>query len=74
MMIFSEKIFEGESFVSRPKTPTSKLVIPLRLAKDVQTEMHIKAVVGYRSSVQVQHALFIVWLISLLASSASISR
>ncbi|XP_004913585.1 Bardet-Biedl syndrome 2 protein isoform X2 [Xenopus tropicalis] len=54
VLIFAEGIFEGESHVVHPSTQhLSGLVrVPISPPKDVPVDLHIKAFVGYKSSVQ----------------------
>ncbi|MEE6499725.1 hypothetical protein FKM82_003571 [Ascaphus truei] len=54
VLIFAEGIFEGESHVVHPSTQhlTGHVRVPICPPKDVPVDLHIKAFVGYRSSVQ----------------------
>ncbi|KAG8437672.1 hypothetical protein GDO86_008397 [Hymenochirus boettgeri] len=54
VLIFAEGIFEGESHVVHPSAQhLSGLVrVPICPPKDVPVDLHIKAFVGYKSSVQ----------------------
>ncbi|KAG0695207.1 Bardet-Biedl syndrome 2 [Chionoecetes opilio] len=52
VVIFAEGIFEGESHVYHPRESvlTSNIRIPLYPPKDVPVDLHIKAMVGYKTS------------------------
>ncbi|KAG9467357.1 Bardet-Biedl syndrome 2 protein isoform X2 [Eleutherodactylus coqui] len=54
VLIFAEGIFEGESHVVHPSAQhlTGRIRVPICPPKDVPVDLHIKAFVGYRSSVQ----------------------
>ncbi|XP_069822061.1 BBSome complex member BBS2 isoform X2 [Dendropsophus ebraccatus] len=54
VLIFAEGIFEGESHVVHPSTQhlTGRIRVPICPPKDVPVDLHIKAFVGYKSSVQ----------------------
>ncbi|XP_075432991.1 BBSome complex member BBS2 isoform X2 [Ascaphus truei] len=54
VLIFAEGIFEGESHVVHPSAQhlTGRVRVPICPPKDVPVDLHIKAFVGYRSSVQ----------------------
>ncbi|XP_077978024.1 BBSome complex member BBS2-like isoform X2 [Glandiceps talaboti] len=54
VLIFAEGIFEGESHVVHPSVSnlTSVLKVPIVPPKDVQVDLHIKAFVGYKTSLQ----------------------
>ncbi|KAM4614369.1 BBSome complex member BBS2 [Discoglossus pictus] len=54
VLIFAEGIFEGESHVVHPSSQhlTGRIRVPISPPKDVPVDLHIKAFVGYRSSVQ----------------------
>ncbi|XP_063294308.1 Bardet-Biedl syndrome 2 protein isoform X1 [Pelobates fuscus] len=54
VQIFAEGIFEGESHVVHPSSQqlTGRIRIPICPPKDVPVDMHIKAFVGDRSSIQ----------------------
>lgn len=51
-MIFAEGIFKGESEVVHPYENEifSEINIPLRPPKDIPIDLHVKAIVGYKSS------------------------
>ncbi|KAM9301908.1 BBSome complex member BBS2 [Gastrophryne carolinensis] len=54
VLIFAEGIFEGESHVVHPSAQnlTGCIRVPICPPKDVPVDLHIKAFVGYKSSVQ----------------------
>lgn len=54
ILIFAEGIFEGESHVVHPSAQylTGRIRVPICPPKDVPVDLHIKAFVGYKSSVQ----------------------
>ncbi|XP_070565580.1 BBSome complex member BBS2-like [Ptychodera flava] len=54
VLIFAEGIFDGESHVVHPNNSnlTNTLKVPIVPPKDVQVDLHIKAFVGYKSSMQ----------------------
>lgn len=54
VLIFAEGIFEGESHVVHPSVQnlTGRIRVPICPPKDVPVDLHIKAFVGYKSSVQ----------------------
>ncbi|KAG8563268.1 hypothetical protein GDO81_015993 [Engystomops pustulosus] len=54
ILIFAEGIFEGESHVVHPSAQhlTGRIRVPISPPKDVPVDLHIKAFVGYKSSVQ----------------------
>ncbi|XP_072278942.1 BBSome complex member BBS2 [Pyxicephalus adspersus] len=54
VLIFAEGIFEGESHVVHPSAHnlTGRIRVPICPPKDVPVDLHIKAFVGYKSSVQ----------------------
>ncbi|XP_015276879.1 PREDICTED: Bardet-Biedl syndrome 2 protein isoform X1 [Gekko japonicus] len=53
-LIFAEGIFEGESHVVHPnlQNVSSRIKVPLTPPKDVPVDLHIKAFVGYKNSMQ----------------------
>lgn len=54
VLIFAEGIFEGESHVVHPNVQnlSGHIRVPITPPKDVPVDLHIKALVGYRSSTQ----------------------
>ncbi|XP_040266216.1 Bardet-Biedl syndrome 2 protein [Bufo bufo] len=54
VLIFAEGIFEGESHVVHPSAQhlTGRIRVPICPPKDVPVDLHIKAFVGYKSSIQ----------------------
>jgi Bardet-Biedl syndrome 2 protein len=52
--VFADNLFDGESFVLHPKQTelSSTVRIPLRISRDVQIDMSVQVMVGYRSSLQ----------------------
>jgi len=52
VVIFAEGIFKGESQVIHPPENQiqSEITIPLRPPKDIPIDLHVKALVGYKSS------------------------
>ncbi|XP_076033729.1 BBSome complex member BBS2-like [Oratosquilla oratoria] len=52
VIIFAEGIFEGESHVVHPRENalSSSIRVPIYPPKDVPVDLHIKALVGYKSS------------------------
>ncbi|NWX41020.1 BBS2 protein, partial [Steatornis caripensis] len=54
VLIFAEGIFEGESHVVHPSLQNLSgcVCVPLTPPKDVPVDLHIKAFVGYRNSMQ----------------------
>ncbi|XP_041460099.1 Bardet-Biedl syndrome 2 protein homolog [Lytechinus variegatus] len=54
VLIFAEGIFEGESHVIHPNTPnlSNALKVPIVPPKDIPVDLHIKAFVGTKSSMQ----------------------
>ncbi|XP_040185084.1 Bardet-Biedl syndrome 2 protein isoform X1 [Rana temporaria] len=54
VLIFAEGIFEGESHVVHPSVQnlTGRIRVPICPPKDVPVDLHIKAFVGYKCSVQ----------------------
>ncbi|KAM8946161.1 BBSome complex member BBS2 isoform 2-T2 [Pelodytes ibericus] len=54
VLIFAEGIFEGESHVVHPNSQhlTGRIRVPICPPKDVPVDLHIKAFVGYKNSVQ----------------------
>ncbi|KAJ6666204.1 hypothetical protein lerEdw1_001109 [Lerista edwardsae] len=54
VLIFAEGIFDGESHVAHPSLQnlSSIIKVPLTPPQDVPVDLHIKAFVGYKSSMQ----------------------
>ena len=54
VMVFGEGIFEGESYVAhpRPSALASDLTIPIIPPRDIPIDLHLKALVGHRTSSQ----------------------
>eukprot|EP00062_Callorhinchus_milii_P018877 gi/632972814/ref/XP_007902846.1/ PREDICTED: Bardet-Biedl syndrome 2 protein [Callorhinchus milii] len=54
VLIFAEGIFDGESYVVHPSSGnvSGQVQVPIIPPKDVPVDLHIKAFVGYRNSVQ----------------------
>ncbi|XP_033751915.1 Bardet-Biedl syndrome 2 protein homolog isoform X2 [Pecten maximus] len=54
VLIFAEGIFEGESHVIHPAPAqlSNSLTVSIQPPKDVPVDLHIKAFVGYKSSIQ----------------------
>ncbi|GFO26805.1 Bardet-Biedl syndrome 2 protein homolog [Plakobranchus ocellatus] len=54
VLIFAEGIFEGESHVVHPNGPSlsSSLKVPIIPPKDIPVDLHIKALIGQKSSTQ----------------------
>lgn len=56
VIIMSEQIYQGESYVHFPPTETNKIVIQIKTKKDLKINLHIKVLVGksyYLSDYQV---------------------
>ena len=56
VIIMSEQIYQGESYVHFPPTETNKVVIQIKTKKDLKINLHIKVLVGksyYLSDYQV---------------------
>lgn len=51
-MVFSEVLFEEESLVIHPAKPSGQLIIPIKVDKNISTDLQIKAVVGYKGGLQ----------------------
>eukprot|EP00794_Sanderia_malayensis_P016830 gene16830-18528_t len=54
VMIFAEGIFEGESYVVHPQIDklSNSIHVPIYQPKDMPVDLHIKALVGYKTSQQ----------------------
>eukprot|EP00742_Colponemidia_sp_Colp-10_P006121 GILJ01006549.1.p1 GENE.GILJ01006549.1~~GILJ01006549.1.p1 ORF type:complete len:712 (+),score=127.24 GILJ01006549.1:705-2840(+) len=46
VVIYAEQIFDGESLVVHPATPSSSLMIPIKPSRDISTELQLKVLVG----------------------------
>lgn len=46
VIIMSEQIYQGESYVNFPATETNKIVIQIKTKKDLKINLHIKVLVG----------------------------
>lgn len=51
-LLFCDDIFEDESIMVHPPSPQSSISIPFRPAKHAVSRVHVKVIVGHRSSVQ----------------------
>eukprot|EP00357_Protocruzia_adherens_P016107 CAMPEP_0115029300 /NCGR_PEP_ID=MMETSP0216-20121206/36898_1 /TAXON_ID=223996 /ORGANISM="Protocruzia adherens, Strain Boccale" /LENGTH=730 /DNA_ID=CAMNT_0002405817 /DNA_START=80 /DNA_END=2272 /DNA_ORIENTATION=- len=54
-ILFAEKLFEGESLMIHPESPSPLLRIPLRPEKDLKIDVHMKILVGTAASSSVFH-------------------
>ncbi|GAB0088836.1 Bardet-Biedl syndrome 2 protein homolog [Sergentomyia squamirostris] len=53
VIIFAEGLFSGETLIVHPhKVNVSKLSIPVKAPKDIQYDIHIKALIGFANSQQ----------------------
>nr|XP_047128260.1 Bardet-Biedl syndrome 2 protein isoform X2 [Hydra vulgaris] len=54
IIMFAEGIFDGESYVVHPQENnlSNSVQIPIYIPKDIQVDLHIKALVGYKGSSQ----------------------
>lgn len=53
MIIFSEGIFESETLIGYAyNKPTSRIIMPFRIPKDISYDIHIKVLVGYEKGQQ----------------------
>ena len=50
VLIFAEGIFDGECHVLHPKDAASNVHVPIFPPKDIQVDLHIKAMVGYKNN------------------------
>jgi len=55
VVIVAEHLFEGESCVLHPNPPSSSVLVQIAPAKDVETKMQVKAMVGTTASSNVYH-------------------
>ena len=49
IIIVSEQIYQGETFVKYPKDETSKAIVQIKTKKDLNINLHIKVLVGMNS-------------------------
>ena len=49
VIIISEQIYQGETFVKYPKNETSKAIVQIKNKKDLYINLHIKVLVGLNS-------------------------
>ena len=49
IIIVSEQIYQGETFVKYPKNETSKAIVQIKTKKDLNINLHIKVLVGMNS-------------------------
>ena len=49
VIIISEQIYQGETFVKYPKDETSKAIVQIKTKKDLHINLHIKVLVGMNS-------------------------
>ena len=52
VIIVSEQIYQGETFVKYPKDETNKAIVQIKNKKDLQINLHIKVLVGTNSFLQ----------------------
>lgn len=57
VIIFAEHLFDGEACMLHPMPPSNNVIVQIAPAKDVQTEMSIKAMVGLSTN-SVQYHVF----------------
>eukprot|EP00405_Crypthecodinium_cohnii_P023237 CAMPEP_0206474582 /NCGR_PEP_ID=MMETSP0324_2-20121206/33568_1 /ASSEMBLY_ACC=CAM_ASM_000836 /TAXON_ID=2866 /ORGANISM="Crypthecodinium cohnii, Strain Seligo" /LENGTH=719 /DNA_ID=CAMNT_0053949773 /DNA_START=137 /DNA_END=2293 /DNA_ORIENTATION=+ len=55
VVIFAEHLFDGEACMLHPSPPSNNVIVQISPAKDVQTEMSIKALAGLSSNSVVYH-------------------
>ena len=51
VIIISEQIYQGETFVKYPKNDTSKAIVQIKTKKDLHINLHIKVLLGINSLV-----------------------
>jgi len=57
VVIFAEHLFDGEACMLHPVPPSNNVIVQIAPARDIQTTMHIKAMVGLSSN-SVQYHVF----------------